>query len=73
MSAVDVIFGFVYLLCGLVVGAVFARNFGPWFAFVGFVLGIACAMIAWRCFAAFCFPRKRARREQSEAAKKEGI
>lgn len=72
MSAIDVIFGFLYLLCGLGVGAVFAIHFGPWFAFVGFALGIACAMIAWRLFAALCFPRKRAQRELPGTAKKEG-
>lgn len=71
MSAVDAIFAFLYLLCGLLLGAVFAKHFGPWFGFVGFVLGIACALVAWRCFAAFYFPRKRTQ-QQSEAAKKEG-
>lgn len=58
MSSVDVVFVFVYVLCGLAVGRVFAVHFGPIFGIVGFIIGFVFGMIIWRVIARFCFRRK---------------
>jgi hypothetical protein len=65
MSAVDVIFVFLYFLCGLGVGGLLGKHFGPIYGLIGFVLGFALPMILWR-FIAPRLGRKRPSQKRSE-------
>jgi hypothetical protein len=51
MSAVDAIFVFFYVCCGIFLGAFLARHVGPIYGIVGFLIGFAAPMALWRFLA----------------------
>jgi len=57
-SIIDVLFCFLYLLCGLALGRYSALHFGAIYGLIGFAGGIALGMIGWRCIVRLCFRRE---------------
>jgi hypothetical protein len=48
VSIVDVLFCFLYVLCGLAIGRYFAVRFGAAYGIVGFLIGLGAGMALWR-------------------------
>jgi hypothetical protein len=48
MSAIDAIFVFFYVCCGILLGAFLARHVGPIYGIIGFLVGFAVPMVCWR-------------------------
>jgi len=51
MSAIDAIFVFFYVCCGILLGAFLARHVGPIYGLIGFFVGFALPMTLWRFIA----------------------
>ena len=66
MSAIDTIFVFFYICCGIALGAFSAKHIGPVYGIIGFFLGFALPMALWR----FIAPRIGSRRNKKPANQK---
>jgi Flp pilus assembly protein TadB len=71
MSAIDAIFVFFYLCCGIALGAVLAKHVGPVYGIIGFIVGFVLPMVLWR-FIARRIGSRRNKKPASEAGKVDG-
>jgi hypothetical protein len=68
MSAVDTIFVFFYIFCGITLGTVLAKYVGPIYGIVGFFVGFVLPMVLW-CFIARRIDPLRNKKTASEKGK----
>lgn len=69
MSAIDAIFIFLYILCGLALGRFCVTHIGPVYGIFGFILGFALPMMLWR----FIAPRIGSRHNKRKVNQKDKI